>query len=436
MITVTVDQAKLVLNTFVTVLKNNLVTRDILTWNEHAGEMDDLNGLKVSEQVSPRYNVTRTESGVKDLSGGVDGSVFGSELFEITGTFNANMGWGDFVKIKDVGSARESEALQGAATSMAEKIDAYALAAAVLASNNWTGTPGSNVSDNIDAVAAYTRLKEAGVSDNDLFYVLNFMDKQLLGDQVQNLPAPDAEAAKAFRQGFSGMINGIESLFTQQLPVLTTGSRSAAAGAINGAAQNVDYADVAVSTSQGFYKTQTLLIDTLGAAATIEAGEVFTIAGVYAYDNRKQALVNPARLQEFTVVADATADGVGAATVRIYPAIIVPGSGAGDDININTAHATVDSAPADGALLTFKGAASTAFGPRLLIQKGAIVANTIPLILPATGKSMRKRLNGIPLSVRMWSHSDFGTGAHSVRFDVAMNVNVRSRDRLCRFNGS
>jgi len=124
---VTTEQQKLVLNSFAMVLQNNLVTADAVSWNEYDGEMDDRNGLQVIEQTTPRYTVTRTENGVKDLSAGTDGSVFGSELFEVTGTFNANMGWGDFVKIKSIGDARESKALLGAATSMAEAIDAYIL---------------------------------------------------------------------------------------------------------------------------------------------------------------------------------------------------------------------------------------------------------------------------------------------------------------------
>ncbi len=159
------------------------------------------------------------------------------------------------------------------------------------------------------------------------------------------------------------------------------------------------------------------------------------IAGVFAYDNRKQALVSPARLQQFTIIADATAVA-GVAAVVIFPAIVVPGSGAGDNININTAHATVDAAPADNADITFIGAASTALSPRVVIQKQAIVVNTVPLILPASDTSMRRKLSKIPLTVRMWQHSDFETGAHGVRFDVAMNANVRERYRIARINGA
>jgi P22 coat protein - gene protein 5 len=433
---VTAEQQKLVLNAFAMVLQNNLVSAEAVTWNEYDGEMDDRNGLQILEQITPRYNITRTENGVKDLSAGTDGTVFGSELFEVTGTFNANMGWGDFVKIKTIGAARESKALLGAATSLAEKIDAYIMSIATLGSADWLGDGITSVDEWVDAAAAYTRLKENGVDDSELSYIMNYTDKMKLGDQVVKLPGPDGFSTSTFRKGFTGELDGIKTMFTNQLPVMTTGTRLATAEAlINGANQNVNYADVAkAGTVNGRHMTQNLVLDTAGTK-TYKAGEVFTLPGVFAYDNRKQAPVTPARLQQFTVVADATAVA-GAVTLVIFPAIIVPGSGAGDNININTAHATVTAAPADNAVLTFLGAPSTALSPRLLIQKQAVVVNTVPLILPASDTSMRRRLTKIPLTVRMWQHSDFYTGAHGVRFDVALNANIRERLRTARFNGS
>lgn len=436
---VTTEQQKLVLNSFAMVLQNNLVTAEAVTWNEYDGEMDDRNGLQVLEQVTPRYNVTRTENGVKDLSAGTDGTVFGSELFEVTGTFNANMGWGDFVKIQSIGDARQSKALLGAATSMAEKIDAYIMAHSVLASADWTGAAansGGAITEWVEAVAGYTRLKENGVDDADLSYILNYFDQQSLGDQVVKLPGPDQFSTATFRKGYSGELNGIRTMFTNQLPTLLTGTRLATGEAtINGAAQNVNYADVAkAGTSNGLRMTQNLILDAAGVK-TYNAGEVFTIPGVYAFDNRKQAAVNPARLQQFTVVKTATAVG-GAVTLTIFPAMIVPGSGAGDNMNINTAHATVTVAPADNAVLSFIGAPSTNLSPRVVIQKQAIVVNTVPLILPASDTSMRRKLSKIPLTVRMWQHSDFYTGEHGVRFDVALNANVRDRFRIARINGA
>lgn len=438
--TVTTEQQKLVLNSFAMVLQNNLVTGDAVTWNEYDGEMDDRNGLQVLEQITPRYNVTRTENGVKDLSAGTDGTVFGSELFEITGTFNANMGWGDFVKIKSIGDARESQALLGAATSMAEKIDAYILAGATLASADWVGDGSTSIDEWVDGAAAYARLKENGVDDANLSYIFNHTDEMKLGDQVVKLPGPDAFSTSTFRQGFSGQLNGTRTMFTNQLPVLTVGTRTGTGAnvmEVDGANQNVNYADVAkAGTSNGLHMTQVLNItDANAAAGTFKAGEVFTIAGVFAYDNRKQAPVSPARLQQFTVVRDAVAVA-NAVALTIFPAMIVPASGAGDNVNINTAHATVTVAPADNADITFMGAASALLSPRLLIQKQAVVVNTVPLILPASDTSMRRKLTKVPLTVRMWQHSDFFTGSHGVRFDVALNVNIRERLRIARVNGS
>lgn len=437
---VTAEQQKLVLNSFAMVLQNNLVTADAVSWNEYDGEMDDRNGLQILEQITPRYNVTRTENGVKDLSAGTDGTVLGSELFEVTGTFNANMGWGDFVKIKTIGDARESKALLGAATSMAEKIDAYILSKAVLASADWTGDGVTSIDEWIDAAAGYARLKENGVDDSNLSFILNHTDEMKLGDQVVKLPGPDAFSTSTFRKGFSGEINGIRSMFTNQLPVLTVGTRTGTGAnvmEVDGANQNVDYANVAkAGTVNGRHMTQVLNItDATTAAGTYKAGEVFVIAGVFAYDNRKQAAVSPARLQQFTIVADAVAVA-GVVALTIFPAMIVPGSGAGDNVNINTAHANVTAAPADNADITFMGAAGATLSPRAVIQKQAVVVNTVPLILPASDTSMRRRLSKVPLTVRMWQHSDFFTGAHGVRFDVALNANIRERLRIARVNGS
>lgn len=432
----TVDQSKLVLNAFAATFQNNLVSADVVSWKEYDTEMDDRNGLAVSEQVGPRYAITETTDGVQDLSSGVQASVFGSEQFKVNKTFGSSMGWGDFVKIRDIGAARESEALTNAAVNLSEKIDAYVLRTAALASNNWVGTPGEVIDDFDEFMSGYTRLKEEGVSDADLHGVLAFSDKQKLGNQLGKLYGED-ESKKAIRVGFKGDLGGIPTMFTQQLPALTVGSRAASGAAlINGATQNVNYKDVAVSTAPGYYMTQTISIDTLTGSQTVKAGEVFTIAGVYAWDNRKGAAVSPARLQQFTVVADATASSGAIAALRIFPAIIVQGSGSGENINVNTAHATVDAAPADNAAITWLGTASTAYTPRMIIQKQAVVVNTAPLVMPATGEASRRKLTKVPLSVRMWKHSDFATGAHSVRFDVALTANVRDRRRICRINGA
>lgn len=436
MTTVTVDQGKLVLNAFAAIFQNNLVSADVVTWKQYDSEMNDRNGLFVTEQIGPRYAVTQTSSGVQDLSSGTQDTVFGSEQFKVNQVFGSSMGWGDFVKIRDIGDARESEAIKNAALNLAEKIDAYVLGVAIKASNNLTGTIGNNVASYGDVASGYTRLKEEGVDDADLRAILNYSDRQALADWiVNNNDSALSDAQGIYRQGFTGSVAGIPTLFTQQIPTLTVGSRAASgASLINGASQNVNYSAVAVSTSPGYYMTQTISIDGVTGTLTVKDGEILTIAGVNAWDNRLGASLG--RLQQFRVVGDHTAVAGAIAALRIFPAIIVPGSGSGGDINVNTANATVDAAPADNAAITYLGTASTGYRSRAILQKQAIVVNTADLIMPATGIGTRRQLTKVPLSIRMWQNSTFATGQHDVRFDVALTANVRDRRRIVRINGS
>ena len=434
--TVVVDQSRLVMNAFAAIFQNNLITADLVTWKKFDGEFNPRNRLQTDEQVGPRYAVTETTDGVADLTTGVQDTVFGSERYVINKTFGSSMGWGDFSAIQDIGDARESEAIKNAAINLAEKIDAYVLNVATLASHDWLGTPANGISTYTDFVQGYTRLKANGVDDADLRGVLTYDDKQTLGATVvnsANSPSLDDMATRVYRAGFTGEIGGIPTMFTQQLPTLTTGSRGATT--VSGSTQNVNYSDVSISPAPGQYMSQDFDIDIGSGTETVKAGEVFTINGVYAWDNRLGAALG--YLQQFTVLEDAQATG-GIATVRIFPALIVPGSGSGGDINVNTANATVSKAPAGGDTVNWVGSASTAYKPRMIMQKSAIIVNTQDLILPVTGIGTRKQLTKVPLSVRMWRNSVFGTGEHDIRFDVALTANVRAagRPRIVRINSA
>ena len=443
--TVTVDQAKLVLNSFAAIFQNNLASSDLVTWKKFDAEMNDRNALTVVEQVVPRYLVTRTTSGVADLTtAGTQNSVFGSEQYKVQDVFGSSMGWQDFVKIRDIGDARESAALRGVAMNLAEQIDAYILGYAVNAANNFTGTPGNPVQTYNDVASAYTRLKEEGVSDGDMKAILSYGDKQALGALVvqqgrsgvaDGNAALDGVGSDVYRQGWAGQIAGIDTLFTQQLPTMTNGTRGTSTFNSAGGT-NVDYATVCVSSAPGNYLTQTINMTIGSGTETIVDGEVFTIANVFAYDNRAQASLG--RLQQFRVIGNYTATGGAVTGVRIFPAMIIPSaySTSNQTLNNNTAHATVTAAPVNGASITWSGSASAVIRPRALINKDAIVVSTADLIIPATGIGSRKTLSKLPLSIRMWQNSVFNTGEHQVRFDVALTAGVMNRRKIVKMNGA
>jgi hypothetical protein len=428
MATVTVDQAKLVLNSFAAIFQNNLVSKDLVTFNKHKSEMNDRNGLTVVEQVTPDYTTTFTDAAVADLTNGVQDTAFGSEQYRLRNVVGTSMGWADFVKIRDIGDARESEAIKAAALRLAHDIDAYILRFAALASNNWLGDGVSPVSTWDDVASAYTRLKEEGCEDDSMLRaVLTYGDKQALGkDIVETIGINIGNIGDGvYRSGWQGSVAGILTTFTQQLPSFTVGTRNQNSALTNGTAESTGtYEDYCISSGPGQYLTQNLTMNIGSGARTIKDGEVFTIANVFAYDNRaKKAL---GHLQQFRVVGDVNAANGTSATVRVFPAIITSGP-----------FRTVAQAPANTAAVTFIGAASAVLQPRFIANKGAIVVHTADLIVPATGIAMRKQLTKLPLSVRMWQDSKFETGEHRVRFDVAIEPNVAAngRRRLVRLNG-
>ncbi len=438
MATVTVDQAKLVLNSFAAIFQNNLVSKDLVTWKKFDGEMNDRNGLEVVEQITPDYTTTFTSNTVNDLSGGVQDTVFGSERYKLDQVVGSSMGWADFVKIRNIGAARESEALRKAALRLATDIDAYILNFVANAANNWVGDGNSPVAQWDDIASAYTRLKEEGVDgDANFRAVLTYGDKQALGSEIVDSTNNGALAdlgESTYRNNFAGTVAGIPTLFTQQLPAFTCGTRNQTAALTAGTADSATtYDSVAISPAPGQYLTQILNLGSLGNATTVKEGETFTIAGVYAWDNRAKKQLD--YLQTFRVVGGTnsnginngtyTASGGGAAAIRVFPAIITSGP-----------FRTVAQAAGNTAAVTFKGAASAVLHPRVIANKDAVVVNTADLIMPATGTARRQSLTAVPLSVRMWQDSVFATGEHRIRFDIAIKANIVDRRRLVRVNGS
>jgi hypothetical protein len=427
MATVKVTQAELVLNTFAAIFQNNLVSADLATWKKFDGEMNDRNGLEVVEQVTPDYSTTFTANAVQDLTPGVQDTIFGSERFKLDQVITTSMGWADFVKIRDINDARESEAVKAAALRMAHDIDAYVLRHCALASNNLLGDGVSPVATWDDVAGGYTRLKEEGCEDNSgLRAVLTYGDWQALGSDVvqTNGDKMGNIGEGVYREGWQGKIAGIPTTFTQQLPSFTVGTRTQASALTAGTAESATtYDQVCESAAPGQFMTQLLTIDIGSGTETVLDGEVFTITGVFAYDNRAKKALN--HLQQFRVVGNAAAVG-GIASVRVYPALITSGP-----------FQTIAQAPANTAVVNFVGAPGATLQPRFICDKSAVVVNTADLIMPATGTARRMSLTKVPLSVRMWTDSRFETGEHRVRFDVAIRANTTAhgRRRSVRING-
>jgi hypothetical protein len=191
----------------------------------------------------------------------------------------------------------------------------------------------------------------------------------------------------------------------------TVGSK-AGTPLINGASQNVLITDtVATIGAVKDYNAQTLITDGWTASSAIfKAGDVFTIAGVYAVnpvpgEGTTGKTVMP-YLQQFVVLEDISADGSGNATPKISPAIITSG-----------AYQTVSAAPADGAAIVVMGTAATAYPQNMLFHEDAFTLVTAPLEMP-DGAAWKERENADGISMRLVKDYDITNDVDIIRIDV------------------
>ena len=216
-----------------------------------------------------------------------------------------------------------------------------------------------------------------------------------------NMPAM---AAAAWKSGEIDNVSGFRTYKSNNIKNHTVGAHGGTP-LVNGAAQNVTYA-ASKSTNQ-----QSLVTDGwTTSAAVLKAGDVFTLAGVYAVnpvpgEGTTGKTVMP-YLQQFTVISDASSDGSGNATLTISPAIVTSGP-----------YQSVSAAPADNAAITVLGTASTAYPQNMMFHRNTFALVTCPLEMP-DGAAWKARESDDGLSVRVVKDYDIGTDEDIIRVDV------------------
>ena len=433
-------QLALVTDAICASMENALVASKLMRFMDRgSSKIGPLNSFQVIERVPPRYNSRRTTGAVVDLSGGKQSTVAGSEIFQLNSLVGYDFFDEDFSRVRDLDSAMRDERLQSIGRNAGEDVDADILSFITRAGNNQTGTSGTAV-NSIEALQnAYVRMKEEGVADGTIMAVLSYSDYPALSKYLLETVRANTSTQETILGTLNDSVKdllGMKVMFTQQLPAQVAGTRTN--GAVNGASQNVNYSAVAQSTTtNGNFPTQTINVDGLGASGTVEDGAIFTIAGVNAWDNRKGASIG--RLQQFRVIGDYTATGGGAlANMRIFPAIIVQNSTVTGDLGLNNAHATVDAAPANDAVVTWLQPASTTHLVRSLIASDAVRVETAALESLPSGENASRRMKGVPLTLRSHRYSNGDTGVVSTRFDTAYQSNVEpyGRCKIVRVNGA
>ncbi len=292
--------------------------------------------------------------------------------------------------------------IQPATLTLAQTIDS---AGAALYKNVWNsvGTPGTTPNNYAAVAAAAQRATEMAVPPSDRKAVLNSAAFHAIAATLTTLNMPQM-AMQAWESGEIGNLAGFRTFESVNLKNHTVGTK-AGTPLVNGASQTSTYASVRTTNAQN------LVTDGWTASsAVLKAGDVITIAGVYAVnpvpgEGTTGKTVMP-YLQQFVVNSDVTADGSGNATLNISPAIITSGP-----------YQTVSAAPADNAAITVMGTASTAYPQNLCFHENAFALVTVPLEMP-DGAAWKERVTDDGISVRVVKDYDITNDEDIIRLDV------------------
>lgn len=393
------NQAKIYVNGGLKLLKNNLMaarmvsseTLDKAISSERGGSA---NGGTVYVKRPPEFIVREGRVAA------VQDSLVGEVAVTIDKQRGVDLEFTSLEETLSVDQFMRDENANSAMAQLAQTIEADVIGE-TLEFPGWVGTPGELINSGPDFFKMPERLDELAVPQAGRISLLSPADKWAFAGGLTNNAAQANELARtALEAGRIPNIGNIDTFMSQNVASLTCGTRTD--GAVKGANQEVTFASV-----RNDYK-QTLIIDGVGATATIKRGEVFTIANVYAVNPRSKAVMP--FLAQFTVLADAVAVG-GEVTLSIANPIITSG-----------AYQTVNSAPANDAVVTWVGTASTTYRQNVSFHKSAIKLVSARLIKPASGECAFATDPETGLTLRYWKSSDGTNDTHLHRWDVIYGV--------------
>lgn len=269
--------------------------------------------------------------------------------------------------------------------------------------HNQAGTPGTTPNAFSALGAVGQRLDEEAAPPDSRHMVFNPAGHWSMADALKGSFSAELER-QILRKGYLGQIANFKIWMDQNIQTHTVGAHGGTP-LVNGASQT------GTSLATDGWSTST---------AVLKAGDVITLAGVYAVNPVSGASTGV--LRQFVVTADATSDGTGEATLSIYPGITASG-----------AYQTVTASPADNAAITVVGTASTGYPMNLGFHKNAFGLVTVPLEMPAGVWGARESYN--QLSLRVVKDYDIDNDIEIIRVDIMYGVKTLYPELACRLVG-
>lgn len=259
---------------------------------------------------------------------------------------------------------------------------------------NSVGTPGTTPATSLVLLQAQQKLNESAAPMSPRYATVNPAANAGLVEGMKGLFNSQDTISRQFKSGMMGTgVLGYEEInMSQSIKMHTTGTRSTSDTIlVNGTISTQGQATISIDGGTG--------------SATVVAGDVFTVAGVYAVN--PQTRESTGSLQQFTVTAANTASGGAWTSIAISPPIYTAAH----------ALATVDAFPVDGAAITFLGTASTQYPQNLVYHKDAIAFASADLLLPQ-GVDMASRQVHNGISLRIVRQYDINNDRMPCRIDV------------------
>jgi len=271
------------------------------------------------------------------------------------------------------------------------------------------GTPGTTPSTALVLLQAQQKLNESATPMSPRYATVNPAANAGLVNGLSGFFNPAGTISRQFKTGMmgEGVLGYDEMNMSQSIVNHTTG--------------NFPAAPICASTVPSTQGATTLDITYTSGTKSLKAGDVFTIAAVYAVN--PQTRLSTGSLQQFVVTADQTLTST-SATIAFLPAMYTA----------TNALATVDAFPVASAALTFVGTASTVYPQNLVYHKNAITLATADLLLPQ-GVDMASRQVHNGISMRIVRQYDINNDRMPCRVDVLYGYSTIRAPMACRIWG-
>lgn len=205
---------------------------------------------------------------------------------------------------------------------------------------------------------------------------------------------PGAEVSKMYTSGYQGDFSSFRVFMNQLVQSHTNGVYGGSPIVASTVPANSTWGTSSTLSTSGWSS----------GATTLNAGDIFTIAGVYMVNAQTKAAI--ATLQQFVVV-NTISDTAGAISLTVSPAIVTTGG-----------FQNVSKAPATNDVITVLGASGVTTQNSLAFDKDALMLAAKELMPYSVGMGKTTTDDQTRIPIRVQQMPDIRTNQEILRFDV------------------